>query len=103
MLVILNNRHQKISIILRLLLLHIIGITHPNSGAFIQKCVVNYELTAVICKIITLVIARYRDISDNQDNFLVDIEISFVLLSHIPTFYITCTCTSYIVGNIQCM
>ena len=31
-------------------------VTHLNGGAFIRKCVVNYDLTAVVCKVVTLVI-----------------------------------------------
>ena len=47
-LVILNKGHQKLCIILL--------VAHLNSGAFIRKCVVNYNLTALVCKVITLIV-----------------------------------------------
>ena len=31
-------------------------VAHLSSDAFIRKCVVNYNLTALVCKVITLIV-----------------------------------------------
>ena len=58
------------------------------------KCflIVNFYycvLTALICKTITFCKCdyQYRDILDNRDNFVANIEIYFLALSHTPTSY----------------
>jgi len=58
-------------------------VAHFNGSAFIRKLIVKFSyrvLTALICEKITYY--RYRGILDNQDNFLVNIEIFLNALSH---------------------
>ena len=62
-------------------------IAHLSTSTFIRKFAVNfsyYVLTALICETITFYKCdnRYRDILDNRDNFVVNIEIYFLTLSH---------------------
>ena len=64
LIVISNNRHPES----KYNTLFIIA-THLNStsGAIVRQCIVNYpycDLTALIYEVITLIIRRYRDISD---------------------------------------
>ena len=55
-------------------------VGYLGTGAFIRKFAVNFSycvLTALLCETITFCKCdnRYRDILDNRDNFVVNIEI----------------------------
>ena len=53
-------------------------VAHLDTGAFIRKLAVNFSncvRVALVCETITFCNYRYRDILDNQDNFVINIEI----------------------------
>ena len=51
-------------------------VAHLNKGAFITKCVVSYDLTELVCKLLLrLQISSRVDILDDRDNYLGNIKI----------------------------